>query len=145
MKKVPLYVKYISISSNNEEELENLTDPNLHNAPISNLQLKLGSFNISAKTIKNLEVIYPSSITIKDNSIFNDESKNQVLFGNCTKLLSKLDQTSLEMDFYGNCFDLNLEFSNVIFKVVESKEECLYIRAKSVEVRCKSKELFRIK
>ena len=37
MKKVPLYVKRIEISSNIAEELENLTDPNLHNTPIDNL------------------------------------------------------------------------------------------------------------
>ena len=40
MKKVPLYVKCFSISLNNEEELEKLTDPNLHNAPINNLKLQ---------------------------------------------------------------------------------------------------------
>ena len=34
MKEVPLYVKYIKISSNDAEELEILTDPNLHNTPI---------------------------------------------------------------------------------------------------------------
>ena len=58
MKKVPLYVKSIKIPSNNEEELENLTDPNLHNPPIENLQLELKNFKISPKAIENLKKKY---------------------------------------------------------------------------------------
>ena len=99
MKKVPLYVKHISISSNNAEELENLTDPNLHNTPIRKLQLHLNSFNFSSKTIENLQTIYPNSITLSDSSFAKNESAHQALFKNFTKLLSKLDQTSLEMKF----------------------------------------------
>ena len=57
MKKVSLYVKCIWIFSDNTEELENLTDPNLHNTPISNLQLVLESCNFSSKAIENLKNI----------------------------------------------------------------------------------------
>ena len=98
MKKVPLYVKNIIIFLNNEEESENLADPNLHNTPISNLKLILKSCNISSKTIENLKAIYPNSITIKDDSILNKDA-HQAFFENYTKLLSNLDQTSLEMNF----------------------------------------------
>ena len=136
MKKVPLYVKCISICSNNAEELENLTDPNLHNTPINKLELELNSIKISLKTIENLKEIYPNSIWIEDNCKTKGETTNQALFENFTKLLSKLDRTSLEMDFQKNYFKLKLEFKDVIFKVVESKEECSYIRAKLVEIEC---------
>ena len=100
MKKVPLYVKCIEICSNNVEELENLTDPNLHNTPISNLKLTLlNRFNISSKTIENLQSIYPNSIRIEVLTKTQDESTKKVLFENFTKLLSNMDHTSLEMDF----------------------------------------------
>ena len=148
MKKVPLYVKKISILSNNEEELENLTDPNLHNTPISNLELKLlDSFNFSSKTIENLKAIYPNLITLEaDSDLFcNDETLYQALFQNFTKLLSNLDQTSLEVDFEEDYSGFTLEFSDVTLKVVESKEECSYIRAKSVEIRYKDEDFCWIK
>ena len=149
MKKVPLYVKKISIPSNYEEELEILTDPNLHNTPISNLELKLlDSFCFSSKTIENLKAIYPNLITLEadDSDLFcNDETLYQALFQNFTKLLSNLDQTSLQVDFEWYYFNFKLEFRDVIFKVVESKEEWSYIRATSVEIRCKYEELCWIK
>ena len=146
MKKVPLYVKSIKIPLNDAEQLENLTDPNLHNTPINNLQLKyLKSFKISSKTIENLKKIYPSSITLSDNSKTKDEVSKQVLFENFTKLLSKLNLTSLMMDFEGNYFKLKLEFSDVILKSVESNEECSYIKAKLVEIRCEDEEFCWIK
>ena len=78
MKKVPLYFKCIELSSNNTEELEILTDPNLHSTPINNLQLELESFNISSKTIENLKSIYPNLITLDCNPFEKDETKNQV-------------------------------------------------------------------
>ena len=146
MKKVPLYVKSIKILLNDAEKLENLTDPNLHNTPINNLELNfLKNFKISPKTIENLKAIYPNSITLSDDSVEKDESTNQALFENFNKLLSKLDRTSLEMDFQKNYFKLKLEFRDVIFKVMESNEECSYIRAKSVEIRCEYEELYLIK
>ena len=146
MKKVPLYVKYISIYPNDAEELEILTDPNLHNTPIKILKLTLDeSFNISSKTIENLQTICPNSITLSDCSIYSDEYTTQILFGSYTKLLSKLDQTSLKIDFDKYCFNFELEFSDVILKVVESNEECSYIRAKSVEIRCYDGEFCWIK
>ena len=145
MKKVPLYVKTISISSNNAEELEDLTDPNLLNTQISILKLVLESIKISDKTIENLQAIYPNSITLRDDSQTKDESTKEVLFGNFTKLLSKLDKTSLELEYYGNSNKFEIEFNDVIFKVVESKKECSYIRAKSVEIHCKGEELYWIK
>ena len=145
MKKVPLYVKCIYIYPNNVEELENLTDPNLHNTPINILELGFRSFKFSIKTIENLKAIYPNSITLCDNSVEKDESTNQALFENFNKLLSKLDRTSLEMDFLKKYFKFKLEFRDVIFKVVESNEECSYIRAKSVEIRCEYEELYWIK
>ena len=145
MKKVPLYVKCISISSNNAEELENLTDPNLHNAPISNLELQLESCNFSSKTIENLKTIHPNLITLYCNLFYKNETAYKTLFVNYTKLLSKLDQTSLEMNFDGDYSDFELEFNDVIFKDVESKEECLYIRAKSVRIRCRNEEFCWIK
>ena len=146
MKEVPLYVKSISIYSNNAEELEYLTDPNLHNTPIRNLEFKLlKSFNISSKTIENLKAIHPNSITLSDNSIFNDEAQSQDLFGNFTKLLLNLDQTSLEMRFWNNDYSFKLEFRDLILKVVESKSECLYIRAKSVETGCTDEEFCWVK
>ena len=146
MKKVPLYVKSIKIPLNDAEKLENLTDPNLHNTPINNLELNfLKSFKISPKTIENLKAIYPNSITLSDDSVEKDDYANQVLFGNFAKLLSKLDQTSLEMGFDEDYFGFKLEFSDVILRVVESKEECSYIRAKSVKIRCKDEELYLIK
>ena len=115
MKNVPLYAEHISIPSNNAEKIEILTDPNLHNTPIKKLELTLlDSFNISAKTIENLEAIYPNLITLSDNSFSNDETKNQALFWNFTKLLSNLDQTSLEMKFWNNYYSFRLEFNNVI-------------------------------
>ena len=81
MKKVCLYVKSIKIPLYYEEQLENLTDPNLHNTPINNLQLNfLKSFKISPKTIENLKEIYPSSITLSDNSKIKDEVSKQVFF-----------------------------------------------------------------
>ena len=135
MKKVPLYVKHILIPSNNAEELENLTDPNLHNPPIDKLLLELESCKFSSKTIENLKTIYPNSITLLCNPFDKDENEDQILFGNFTKLLSNLDQTSLEIGLNKNYY-LKLEFRDVIFKVVESFEECSYIRAKSVEIRC---------
>ena len=135
MKKVPLYAQNIMICLNNEVELENLTDPNLYNTQINNLQLEfLNGVKISSKTIENLKAIYPNSITIKNYYTSNDESTNQVLIENFTKLLSNLDNTSLEMDSNTNYYRIKLEFSNVILKVVESNEECSYIRAKSVEI-----------
>ena len=146
MKKVPLYVKCIKISSNNTEELEILTDPNLHSTPISNLRLELlKSFKISSKTIENLQSIYPKSITLDDYSVHSSEIVYQVLFGNFTKLLTKLDQTSLEMGFYGDKYYFTLEFNDVIFKVVESKKECSYIRAKSVKIHCTDEDFCWIK
>ena len=146
MKKVPLYVKSISIYSNNAEELENLTDPNLHNAPIDNLKLILcESFEISSKTIENLKSIYPNSITLGPDHETKGEAANQVLFGNLIKLLSKLDHTSLEVSLHILSYDFKLEFNNVIFKVVESKKECSYIRAKSAKIYWKAEELCRIK
>ena len=102
MKKVPLYVKCIEISSNNAEKLENLTDPSLHNTPIINLKLKmLDSCNFSSKTIENLKAIYPNSITLEADydSYYKDETANQALLKKFTKLLAKLDQASLDMDF----------------------------------------------
>ena len=100
MKKAPLYVKTIEIYLKNAEELENLTDPNLHNTPISNLILKLKIFKISAKTIENLKAIYPKLITLcfydpHDKDVYAYKS----LFENFTKLLSNLDQTSLVMGY----------------------------------------------
>ena len=145
MKKVPLYVKRISIYSNNEEQLENLTDSNMHNIPINKLDLELNSIKISSKTIKNLKEIYPNSITLRDDSKTKGETTNQAMFENFTKLLSKLDRISLEMDFQKNYNKIILEFRDVILKVVESKEECTYIRAKSVEIRCEDEELYWIK
>ena len=146
MKKVPLYVKCIYIISDNTEELENLTDPNLHNTPINNLWLEFKSFNISSKTIENLKAIYPNLITLKADHISNDETTYKTLFVIITKLLSNLDQTSLKMDFnkFYSCW-IKLKFSDVIFKVVESNEECSYIRAKSVKIRCEDKEICWIK
>ena len=111
------------IHPNNAEELENLTDPNLHNTPIYKLELEFRSFNFSSKTIENLKVIYPNSITLEDDSVEKDESTNQALFENFTKLLSKLDRTSLEMSFQKNYNKIKIEFRDVIFKVVESKSE----------------------
>ena len=143
MKKAPLYAKCISISSNNTKELENLTDPNLHNTPIGILELQLVSWNFSSKTIENLKTIYPNSIRLYCNQFEKDENADQVLFGNFTKLLSNSNQTSLEMGFKRNYF--KLEFSDVIFKVVESFEECSYIRAKSVKISCEDKEFWWIK
>ena len=147
MKKVPLYVKSIKIRSNNADELENLTDPNLHNVPINKLDLELNSINISSKTIENLKAIYPSSITLETESYLfcNDESKHQALFKNFTKLLSNLDQTSLEMDFNKYDYRIKLELNDVFWKVVESKKECSYIRAKSVEILCKDEDFCWIK
>ena len=145
IKRVPLYVKNISICSDNAEELENLTDPNLHNTPIDNLKIILKSFNISSKTIENLQTIYPNSITLFAYSETKNEYAKQVLFENFIKLFPKLDRTSLMMYFDTSSSGFALEFSDVIFKVVESKEECLYIRAKSVEIRCKDEELCWIK
>ena len=145
MKKVPLYVKRISIYPNDAEELENLTDPNLHNTPIINLLLQLESFKFSSKTIENLKTIHPNSITLYSDPFDSDETKNQVYFGNFTKLLSNLDQNSLEMGVDWMYAYLNLEFSDVILKIVESNEDYSYIRAKSVEIRCKDKEYCWIK
>ena len=145
MKKVHLYVKHIWIPSNNAEELEKLTDPNLHNTSISNLQWEFKSFNISSKTIENLKAIYPSLITLNLDYRYLNETTNQTLFGNFTKLLSKLNQTSLMMDFEGNYFKLKLEFSDVILKAVESNEECSYIRAKSIEIRFRDEKFCWIK
>ena len=137
MKKVPLYVKWIEIKSDNAEELENLTDPNLHNTPIGNLQWTLfNSFEISSKTIENLKATYPNSISLCDYSKPRDETTSQVLLENISKLLSKLDHTSLVMDFDRYNYWIKLEFIDVIFKVVESNEEYSYIRAKSVETSC---------
>ena len=146
MKKVPLYVKNIQIYSSNAVELENFTDPNLHNTSIKKLQL-VGSksFNISSKTIENLQSIYPNSITIDYYSFDKDETTYKTLFGNFTKLLSKLDQTSLQMGVRRMHSYLKLEFSDVILKIVESNEEYSYIRAKSVEIRCEDKEYCWIK
>ena len=142
MKKVPLYVKNIQIYLNNEEELENLTDPNLHNTPIEKLELKwMKSFEISSKTIENLQSIYPNSIKLDKSFNFKDETINQALFDNFIKLLSKLDQTSLEMTSYNINFNFKLVFNDVIWKVVESKKKCSYIRAKSVKIRCLDEEL----
>ena len=145
MKKVPLYVKNILIKSNNTEQLEILTDPNLHNTPIKHLILYFGSFKISSKTIENLKTLYPNLITIYFNPFEKDENKNQVLFLNFTKLLSKLYRTSLQMGFDGMYAYLTLEFSDVILKIVESNEEYSYIRAKSVKISCTDKELWWIK
>ena len=139
MKKIPLYVKTISIYPNDAEELEILTDPNLYNTPINNLKFVLDSFNISLKTIENLKTIYPNSITLSLCSIYSDETAYESLFGSYTELLSSLDQTSLKIDFDKYCFNFELEFNDVIFKVVESKEECSYIRAKLVKIRCYDK------
>ena len=140
MKKVHLYAKNILISSNNAEELENLTDPNLHNTPINNFQLRLyDSFKISSKALENLQAIYPNLITLIPNHWTDGLVKNQVLLRNFIKLLTKLDQTSLEMESYKNNFDFKLEFKDAIWKIVESKEECFYIRAKLVEIRCFTK------
>ena len=145
MKKVPLYVKSISISSNNAEEFENLTDPNLHNTPIDSLQLNLrNSFEISAKTIENLKAIYPNSITLVYNPYYKDETAYKALIANFSKLLSNLDKTSLDMNF-GDDYWIKLEFKDVIFKVVEPNEECSYIKAKSIRIGCTDEELCRIK
>ena len=142
MKKVPLYAKNIQIYLNNEEELENLTDPNLHNTPIEKLELKwMKSFEISSKTIENLQSIYPNSIKLDKCFNIKDETINQALFDNFIKLLSKLDQTSLEMTSYEINFNLKLVFNDVIWKVVESNEKWSYIRAKSVKIRCLDEEL----
>ena len=135
MKKVPLYLKHIKISSINSEQLENLTDPNLHNTQISNLILKLKSCNFSSKTIENLKTICPNLITLYCNSFEKDDFKNQVYFENFTELLSNLDHTSLEMRSWENDYSLKLEFNDAILKVVGSNEECSYIRTKSVEIR----------
>ena len=145
MKKVPLYVENIEIPSINTEELENLTDPNLHNIPINNLILKLESFKFSSKTIENLQTIHPNSIKLFDCSSYKDGDIDQDMFENFTKLLSKLDRTSLEMNFLNEDYRAKLEFRNVIFKLVESKKECSYIRAKSVEIRCRDEDYWRIK
>ena len=146
MKKVPLYVKCIRISSNNTEELENLTDPNLHNTSINNLELGLyESFEISSKTIENLQSICPNSINLFVSFIYEDGDTNQDMFENFTKLLSKLDQTSLEMDFDRYGYSFKLEFRDLIFKFVESKKECSYIRAQSVEIHCRDEDFCKIK
>ena len=145
IKRVPLYVKNISICSDNAEELENLTDPNLHNSPIENLQLELSSFEVSSKAIENLKTIYPNSIALVCNRLQTDETFRQALFENFVKLLSKLEQTSLEMIFRYDEYKIKLEFSDAILKVVESKKECSYIRAKSVEIGCKDKDFCWIK
>ena len=145
MKKVPLYAKTFKIFSDNTEELENLTDPNLHNTPIDNIQLELESCNFSSKLIENLKTIYPNSIRFYCNPFNKDETKHQVYFANFTKLLSNLDLNSLKLDFDWMYFYLNLDFSDVILKIVESNEEYSYIRAKSVEISCTDKEFCWIK
>ena len=146
MKKVPLYVKWITIYSNNAEDLENLTDPKLHNTPINNLELILDeSFDFSSKTIENLQSICPNSINLVDLSIYEDRDTNQDMFENFTKLLSKLDRTSLGMYFGRDGYRFELEFRDVIFKFVESEKECSYIRAKSLKISCKDKEFCWIK
>ena len=146
MKKVPLYIKSIIIPSNNAEELENLTDHNMYNTTIDNLLLELwNSFKISTKAIENLQSIYPNFITLDCMPYFEAEAKYEVLFGNFTKLLSKLDNTSLGMIFGNNDYKIELKFSDVILKVVESSEECSYIRAKSVEICCVCEEFCWIK
>ena len=135
MKKVPLYVKNISISSDNEEELENIIDPNLQNTSMDNLELTLlGYAEISAKTIENLKTIYPNSIWLLVVG-YGEETRDESRFRNFTKLLSNLDQTSLKMGCDGDYLKLKFEFSNVILKVVESNEECFYIRAKLVKIQ----------
>ena len=144
MKKVPLYVKDIEISSNDAEELENLTDPNRHNTQIRNLLLVLKSCNFSSKTIENLKKICPNSINIFDPS-YEDGDTNQDMFENFTKLLSNLDQTSLMIGFERDSYSFKLEFSDLIFKFVESKKECSYIRAKSVEILCYDENFCKIK
>ena len=144
MKKVPLYVKYMKISSNNTEELENLTDPNLYSTPISNLILELKGFNISSKTIENLKAIRPNSIRLIV-LWSGGETENQVFFGNFSKLLSNLDQTTLEMNFLNEDYRAKLEFSDVILKILESNEECSYVKAKSVKIPCKDEEFCWIK
>ena len=146
MKKVPLYVKCIEISSNDAEELENLTDPNLHNTPISSLHLQsLDSFKFSSKTIENLQSICPNSINLVDPSIYEDRDTNQDMFENFTKLLSMLDTTSLGMYFDRDGYSFKLEFRDLIFKLVESKKECSFIRAKSVEIHCRDEDFCKIK
>ena len=145
MKKVPLYVKSIELSSNNTEQLENLTDPNFHNTPINNLWLQLKSFKISSKAIENLKTMHPNLITLLCHPFDRNKNADQVLFGNFTKLLSKLDQTSLQMFYNGDYSNLRLYFSDVIFKIMESLEECSYIRAKSVEIRCRDEDFCKIK
>ena len=146
MKKVPLYVKWIRISSNNAEELENLTDPNLYNTLIDNLELALwNSFKFSSKTIENLKAIYPNSITLSTNHRNKGEPIKQALLMNFTKLLSKLDHTSLEMKLNKYSYNCKLEFSDVILKVVKSMKKCSYIRAKSVRIDCRAEEFCWIK
>ena len=146
MKKVPLYVKNIEIHSKNAEQLENLTDPNLHNTPINNLELTLGeSLKISSKTIENLKAIYPNSITLDYGPIYKDKTASKVFFGNFTKFLSNLDQTSLEVYFEGDDHWIELVFRDVVFKFVESKGKCSYIRAKSVAILCRDKDFCWIK
>ena len=146
MKKVPLYAEHTIIYPNNAEELENLTDPDLHNPPIKNLKLiLLNSFKISVNTIENLKAISPYLITLSDNSEAKDEAANKALFTNFVKLLSKLGNTSLEIDFDEDYFGFELKFDDVIWKVVESKNKCSYIKAKSVVIRCEDEDFCLIK
>ena len=145
MKKVPLYVISISIYPNDAKELENLTDPNLQNSPISNLELEFKNFKFSSKTIENLQSICLNSINIFDLSSYEIGDTNQDMFENFTKLLSKLDQTSLTMYFIEDDYSFKLEFNDVIFKFVKSKKECSYIRAKSLKILCYDEDFSKIK
>ena len=146
IKKVPLYVKCIELSSNNAEELEKLTDSNLHNTRMSSLKLNLeNSIKISSKTIENLTAIYPYSITLSNIPSYRDETAYKILFENFAKLLSNFDQISLVLGTDYDDFDFRLEFNDVIFKVVDSNKECSYIKAKSVEIRCEDEEFCWIK
>ena len=146
MKKVPLYAENISIFSiDNTEKLENLTDPNLYNTPIDNIELELKSCNFSSKTIENLQTIHRNSITLYCDPFEKDETVDQDMFVNFTKLLSNLDQTSLVLGVDWMYSYLNLEFSDVILKIVESNEEYSYIRAKSVKISCEDEDFCWIK
>ena len=138
IKSAPLYVDYFRIDAENSEELEQLTNPNLYNTPISEYHMEFeAKLKISSEVIKNLQIIKPKKIVlgyrINMENLFYYKEMNQILLSNFIEFLFKFDQTELSMNAFDSP-DFVLKFNNAVWKVVKSNNEYSYARMDTLTI-----------
>ena len=145
IKKTYLFVDRFIFWVNSAKEFEDITNPSLYYSTKINFIFELCSrIKISDKTFENLQLINPISIYLNLCYFDRDETKYQTSLDCFVDHLLKLDDTSLIMNLEGGR-GLKLDFNGIIWKVIKTKNEYSYIRAKSLSVEFRSEEINSIK